>query len=185
MRTGKEPGRMKLSLLQIINRLAQRIMRRPPDFIIGGAANPYLLRWYVLGSRPDLTNPGRRTSRTLLGLCRIYIHRFDRSDDDRAHHDHPAASLSFGFAGRAVEHTIAAGGIHHRRELGAGQWRLRRAAFAHRIEIASGEHYYTLFIFFRNVREWGFHCPHGWVPWRKFVGADDPGMIGAGCGEAD
>lgn len=111
------------------------------------------------------------------------MHRFDRSDDDRAHHDHPAASLSLALWGKAVEHTIAAGGVHHRRELRAGQWRFRRATFAHRIEIAPGEHFWTLFIFFRNSREWGFHCPRGWVHWKKFVASNDPGAIGAGCGE--
>jgi hypothetical protein len=33
------------------------------------------------------------------------------------------------------------------------------------------------------VRDWGFHCPQGWVPWRKFVAADNPGAVGRGCGE--
>ena len=41
----------------------------------------------------------------------------------------------------------------------------------------------TVFVFFRNVREWGFHCPRGWVPWQQFVASDNPGAIGTGCGE--
>lgn len=169
-----------------MNRLAEsiilRVTRRPPDFIVGGQDNPYLLRWYVFGAKPHPTEP-RMTPRTLLGLMRAYVHEFRRSDDDRAHHDHPAASLSIGLSGRAMEHTIAAGGVHHRRELRAGSIRFRSAKFAHRIEIEPGERYRTLFIFFRNTREWGFHCPKGWVPWRQFVASNDPGSIGAGCGE--
>lgn len=169
-------------ILALARKLFQRIASREPDFTVGGKANPYLLRWYVLGAKPHRTEP-RPTPRTLLGLCRIYLHEFRRSDDDRALHDHPAASLSLGLWGRAIEHTIDAGGVHQRRELRAGQWRWRRARFAHRIEIAPGERYITLFIFFRNTREWGFHCPRGWVHWKKFTASNDPGAIGAGCGE--
>ena len=166
----------------IASAVARRTMKRDPDFIVGGKDNPYLLRWYVLGSRPHTTEP-RMTPRTLLGLLRPYVHEFRRSDDDRAHHDHPAASFSIGLWGRAIEHTIAAGGVHKRRELKAGGIRFRSARFAHRIEIFPGETYGTLFIFFRNVREWGFHCPNGWVHWKKFVASNDPGAVGAGCGE--
>jgi hypothetical protein len=41
----------------------------------------------------------------------------------------------------------------------------------------------TLFITGPKVREWGFHCPQGFVHWRDFVHPDDPGGIGPGCGE--
>jgi hypothetical protein len=169
-------------ILFLARKLAQRVTRRNPDFIVGGRGAPYLLRWYLLGSKPHRTEP-RPTPRTLLGLCRIYVHVFCRSDDDRALHDHPAASLSLGLWGSAIEETIEAGGVHKRRELRAGQWRFRRASFAHRIEIEPGRRYVTLFIFFRNTREWGFHCPRGWVHWKKFTASNDPGAIGAGCGE--
>lgn len=168
------------------NRLIERTIQRPPDFIVGGRGQPYLLRWYLLGGRwvnDRKTGKPRWVSRTVLGIVRPYLHCFLRSDDDRAHHDHPAPSLSAGLRGEATEHTIAAGGIHHRSALTAGQIRFRRSTFAHRIEIAPGAAYWTLFVFFVNVREWGFHCKNGWVPWRKFVAADDPGAIGAGCGE--
>lgn len=98
-------------ILSLARKLAQRVMRRRPDFIVGGHDDPYLQRWYVLGAEPHPTEP-RMTPRTLFGLCLIYVHRFDRSDDDRAHHDHPAASLSLALWGKAVEHTIAAGGVN-------------------------------------------------------------------------
>jgi hypothetical protein len=166
--------------------LIARCIQRPADFIIGGHDRPYLLRWYVLGSKRDRksADPRRdRTARTLLWMARPYLHCFRRSDDDRALHDHPAASISIALSGSAIEHTIDAGGIHRRRVIRAGQVRLRGARFAHRIEIAPGTQFWTLFIFFRNAREWGFHCPEqGWVHWEQFTAENDPGAIGRGCG---
>lgn len=168
---------------RIATAIIARATRRDPDFVVGGREDPYLLRWYLLGSKPD-PRVGKR-SRTILGLVRPYVHCFLRSDDDRAHHDHPAASISIALRGTAIEHTIAAGGIHHRRQLKAGQIRFRSAKFAHRIEIEPGTELWTLFIFGRNTRDWGFHCPErGWIPWWDFVAADDKGVIGPGCGDA-
>jgi hypothetical protein len=167
----------------IFQRIARLItvwaMSREPDVYIGGWENPYLLRHYVLGGY--MGKDGLLKSKTFLGLIRIYVHEFKRSDDDRAHHDHPAGSISIGLGGRAVEHTIAVGGIHHRRELRAGQIRCRSSKFAHRIELIPGERYFTMFIFFRNVREWGFHCPKGWVHWKDFTAPEDRGSVGIGC----
>lgn len=43
---------------------------------------------------------------------------------------------------------------------------------------------WTLFITARYKREWGFHCPKGWVPWRKFTDPSTGGnTVGAGCGD--
>jgi hypothetical protein len=40
---------------------------------------------------------------------------------------------------------------------------------------------WTVFITGPIVREWGFHCPKGWVHWREFTDARDSGSIGKGC----
>jgi hypothetical protein len=42
---------------------------------------------------------------------------------------------------------------------------------------------WTLFITGRRVRDWGFHCPKGWVPWQEFTDPTDSGRVGKGCGE--
>lgn len=52
--------------------------KRPPDFIIGSVEDPYLYRWYIIPKNKWFN---------------IYLHRFMRSDDDRALHDHPWWSL--------------------------------------------------------------------------------------------
>lgn len=158
-------------------RICRRIvMSRPEDVLIGGYDNPYLYRWYAI--------PRNR-------FLNVYIHGFARSDDDRALHDHPWMNLSVVLRGQYVEHTIDAGGIHHRSLLRAGSWRFRRSGrMAHRIEVNRADVWsllpgvvcWTLFITGPNYRVWGFHCPEkGWVPWQDFTAAGDATVIGRGC----
>lgn len=65
-------------------------MKRPPDFVVGEPENPYLLRWYII--------PKNR-------FFNIYLHKFCRSDDDRALHNHPWAwNLSIIIKGSYIEH---------------------------------------------------------------------------------
>ncbi len=144
-----------------------RITRRPPDFIIGGAERPYLLRWFVI--------PRNR-------LFNVYLHCFKRSDDDRALHDHPWANCSILLRGEYIEHTIAAGGINRREVLSAGAVRLRwTGRLAHRVELHAGD-CWTLFLTGPRYRQWGFHCPEqGWIHWERFTAPEDIGSVGKGC----
>lgn len=193
--------------------------RRPPDFIVGHDSpdGAYLNRWFLTPWRPWQRTLGERAranpswlNRTAERLARLlpnlYLHQFLRDDDDRALHDHPSWGASFLLSGSYIEHTIAAGGIHHRRWYKAGTLRFMRTRHAHRIELNGPMHYrpehdddgnvvsvigtrlperyacWTLFLFGPVVREWGFHCPeNGWVHWREFTAAGDPGMTGPGC----
>lgn len=155
---------MKLNLAEwIINRFARRF----PDVIIGGVRDPYLLRWWVIPRNP---------------MFNIYLHRFMRSDDDRALHDHPWVNLSILLRGEYVEYTIRAGGVAVEHLRCAGDWRFRLSGrIAHRIELTNG-HCWTLFITGPRYREWGFHCPRtGWVHWKKFSDPDDSHVVGRGC----
>jgi hypothetical protein len=160
--------RMPLRLLNILRGVESIAIRRPPDRIIGGADDPYMLRWHVI-----------RRNRWL----NIYLHHFLRSDDDRALHDHPWANVSILLEGAYVEHTIEAGGIHVHTRRVAGELKFRGAEAAHRIELSDGP-CWTLFLTGRVIRKWGFHCPRGWVPWQEFTNPADGGAtIGRGCGE--
>lgn len=139
--------------------------RRAPDVVIGEPDNVYLRRWWVI--------PRNR-------VFNVYLHRFSRSDDDRALHDHPwLFNLSVLLSGTYVEHTIDAGGIHRERALRAGQARFRFGGAPHRIELRHGE-VWTLFITGPVVRHWGFHCPRGWVHWSDFT-ANGGATVGKGC----
>lgn len=159
---------MKLPRLAawVARRMLATTLKREPDFIIGGGDRPYLLRWWLIPRNP---------------LVNVYLHQFMRSDDDRALHDHPWLSASLMLVNEATEHTIAAGGVHRRRVIRAGDVRLRGARFAHRIELHAGA-CLTLFITGPRLRAWGFHCAErGWVPWQRFTAPGDKGAIGKGC----
>ncbi len=134
-----------------------------PHFIVGGADRPYLLRWWLMPRNPWLN---------------VYLHKFVRDDDDRALHDHPWASLSICLAGSYRELTEA--GTFER---GAGSVVYRPAEHRHRIELFDGQPAWTLFVTGPRVRNWGFWCPQGFVPWQEFVSPGSDGEVGRGCGE--
>lgn len=162
----------------------RKFLRRPPDFIIGTADNPYLLRWHLI--------PRNR-------WCNIYLHKFLRSDDDRALHDHPWPSCSIILKGGYVEHLPDG----HAKHCKAGCITFRKAHQAHRVELLTdwwNSHLihlktlkftrpyrpcWTLFITGPKVRQWGFHCPKGWRHWREFcdvpTGEARGDEIGKGC----
>lgn len=144
---------------------ASSIMRsREPDFVIGPVDNPYLRRWWI-------------TPRNDFGP-NVYLHEILRSDDDRALHDHPWANTSMLLDGGYIEHTPE--GVFERRAPWVGS---REAESLHRLEVEDGGRAVTLFITGPKVRDWGFDCPNGWVPWQVFTASDNPGEIGRGCGE--
>lgn len=131
---------------------------RKPDEIIG---EKYMRRWHL-----------RRKSNS----WNLYLHRYDGSDDDRALHDHPWKSVSILLWGNLTE--ISTQGSHR-------LWpilpKFRSAEYAHRIQLNS-QYAYTLFFTFRKQREWGFHCPKGWMHWKDFT--DESGQnTGKGCGD--
>jgi hypothetical protein len=142
---------------------------REPDFVIGGRAEPYLRRWHVT---PRGEGPA------------VYLHHFLRSDDDRALHDHPYESTSILLRGSYCEHLPGGAAL---REVGSVVQ--RDALTPHRVELLAcpttgGElAVWTLFLTGPRVRDWGFHCPNGWVRWQDFVDQRDGGAIGRGCGE--
>ena len=147
-------------------RLIAHMSKRQPDVVIGGAERPYLLRWWLIPRNP---------------VFNIYVHKFLRSDDDRALHDHPWMNCSILLRGFYMEHTPDIAVV---RRVGDIVFR-RSGRMSHRIELfgepGNEEPCWTLFITGPRYREWGFHCPAGWVHWQKFTAADDPGAIGKGC----
>lgn len=119
---------------------------RTPDFIIG---DNYLRRWWII--------PRNR-------FFNIYLHEINKSDDDRALHDHPWWNLSIVLQGGYTE--VVPSGSYLRK---AGQFILRSGKTLHRLVIPKGGQAVTLFITGPNYRPWGFACPKGWRPWKSFV----------------
>lgn len=157
----------KRVLVWLQSRAGRISSSREPNFLIGGAEDPYMRRWWVI-PRNKMFN--------------IYLHHFRHSDDDRALHDHPWVNCSILLFGSYVEHTIAAGGVERAEHYAEGAMKMRFATAAHRIELDDGP-CWSLFITGPVMREWGFHCSKGWRPWRQFVDDRDNGKIGAGCSD--
>lgn len=161
-------------LLELALRFVERTMAaRKPDLTIfrEDSAGPYLERWMLF----------RKNS-----FGNIYLHRFSASDNPTPH-DHPYANLSWVLSTGYYE--ILAGELRYRRP---GSFVFRRPTTPHRI-ILSEDMFLrktepipvlTIFLHGPRVRDWGFHCPRGWVRWQDFVDVR-PGehSVGRGCGE--
>lgn len=142
---------------------ADGVMQRGPDFVIGEPV--YLRRWWIV-PRNEMQN--------------VYLHHGLRDDDDRALHDHPWPNQSLLIRGSYRE--ITPHGIFVREP---GSLITRAATDAHRLELVDGEPFVSLFFTGPKVRDWGFHCPNGWVHWRDFTAGDNGELVGRGCGEID
>ena len=150
----------KYSSLSEMQEWAFSIMRRTPDFIIG---DDYLRRWWVMPRN---------------AFCNVYLHEIRKSDDDRAMHDHPWDNSSYLLIGRYVEHMPDGTALRE-----AGDFIERAAMALHRLEVLPGETAVSLFCTGPKIREWGFQCPNGWIPWQKFTSPTDSSKTGKGCGE--
>jgi hypothetical protein len=117
-----------------------------PRRVIGAERrSPLLIRYFLLRS-------------SVLG---IYLHKLCRSDEDRALHDHPWTFISVILTEGYIEHTPSGG-----RKVRPGSILYRPAEWQHRLELKRPA--WTLVFRFHRRREWGFHCPSGWLPWQQF-----------------
>lgn len=162
-----------------ITRLLSAIF--PFKVIMNCNHDPYLIRWYVF-----------KTKRVTL-----FIHKFVRSDEDRALHDHPWPFLVIPIWRGYWEHSYRpshydeAGQIEYaaenvrRRVLPIIGTRYRSALYRHRVELLKDQPSFrgaieddllpppelpawSLFFHFKREREWGFHPPEGFIPWQKW-----------------
>lgn len=167
-----------------------KYFKREPDLIIGGKENPYMLRWWIIPKNP---------------IFNIYLHKFLRSDDDRALHDHPwLFNCSILLKGeyleivpenkkkwpedlstkavwrRAVGVYFRPGIAPHRVQL-FRKWIPSKTVFKG-MRLAQEEPVWTIFITGPRIREWGFYCPKGWVLWTKFTNnSGNESTVGKGC----
>lgn len=129
----------------------------------------------------------------------IYLHKFLKSDEDEALHDHPWNWCSIILKGSYIEWTNPTGGpgfiddVAKLRKQGSVAFRMPEVA--HRVELSPDyskwdfDHdwfklkpVWTLFLTGPKKRVWGFHCPKGWVEWTKFT-TGPMGSVRVGCGE--
>lgn len=138
----------------------------------------YLQRWIVFRAGKDGEGFG------------INIHKFLRSDEDRAVHCHPWAWLVVPLWRGYIEHTEErrysrperiplggwdAGGARpdyiipsQRRVLPFLGIRFRAATYRHRVELIDGKPAWSLFFRFKRTRVWGFWPAEGFIPFNQW-----------------
>lgn len=150
----------------LLPRLQKMAASREPNFQVtrDGGIEIYLKRWWVI----------KRNNR-----MNVYLHNM-LLDDDPILHDHPYWSLSLVLTDGIYEvyvrnPSVDGPGAKEEREVKAGQWVWRGSEFAHQLIVVKPA--WTLFFTGPRVREWGFWCPKGWLPWHKYVAVNqDPSV---------
>lgn len=140
--------------------------QRLPDFTIGPPSDLQVERWFAIPRNP---------------FGNVYIHKFYRSDPD-VPHDHPWDNYSLILRGRYIEEFLDGRRVERRE----GDSFTRRAEDAHRVIVEPDDILPVTTLFWTGPvrRDWGFHCPRGWVSWRDFVEVRSNGnMTGRGCGD--
>ena len=131
--------------------------------IVNCDRDPYLHRWYLFRSER-------------LG---IFLHKFVRSDEDRALHDHPWAFVVIPLWRGYIEHSdvrvrhdltnvVEVRMNVHRRVWPILGTRYRPATYRHRVELVGGRPSWSLFFRFKKIRFWGFWPKTGFVDWQKW-----------------
>lgn len=176
-------------LADLLIRLLLRLSRGKPRVINGrdDASKPYLTRYFL--TRRSRDTEGMDGAEAPPPTWGIYLHHFQRSDDDGALHNHPwswAVSLvlkggyseerrvddgcklcSFGLHGGVHSHVV-------RRRV--RPWTLNfltRRSF-HRIDLLDAEGAWTLFLVGPVVQSWGFwdRDAKRFTPWKRFLGVE-------------
>jgi hypothetical protein len=111
------------------------------------------------------------------------IHIFWRGDDDPNCHDHPADFWTFPLTSY-MEAFLDSSGNMDVRVVKAFRLHRRKAEFAHLLLGRFGptraprwdarSPIVTLVWWGKKRREWGFHTPKGWVPWRTYTNTPEP-----------
>jgi hypothetical protein len=143
---------------------------RKPDLIIGPVDDPQTLRWHLFKFR---------------GL-QVALHRWCRSDSDRALHDHTGNNISILLTGRYREWFSHAWEKPYYKVRWPFVPYFRIGEMPHRVELYNGP-LWSIWVRFPSRREWGFWCPKGWRHWRDYVaereGYYQTGIstVGRGC----
>lgn len=146
----------------------------PRKEVIHRDGDPYLTRWWLV----DTQHRGR-----------LYLHRFHRSDAD-VHHDHPWSFWSLILKGGYYEWTPSpwicrdtpgCSEPEVARWYRPGRLLRRPATWRHRVEIPTDlrGRVWSLVWTGPKVRDWGFWCPRGWIPFQEHNSRRE--ATGEGC----
>lgn len=109
--------------------------------------------------------------RWILFRCKawgIYLHKFMRSDYDRALHDHPWPFISVILKqGYWEEHDQTRDGRKTLEWRRPGSVLLRPGQWRHRVVLSDNKPSWSLILVGRRFKAWGFFLPTGWCWWRQ------------------
>jgi hypothetical protein len=144
---------------------------RQPDLTIGPADNPQTLRWHIFRSRG----------------WQLSLHKWLRSDDDRALHDHSGHNISI-ILNHGYYEVLSHAWEPYNCKFRFILWPyFRRAGVPHRIQLSGYVPVWSLWLRWPPIREWGFHCPKGWRHWKEYCDTRDysasgsTSWVGPGC----
>lgn len=166
----------------------------PPRVIFDrDGVSPYLSRWYLIGEPPPTDETGQTLPSAGGPRFGVFLHRFHRSDQDAALHNHPwewarALILAGGYVEErrvdgpgdrsvrirradsdGITRFCAIHGVsrHIRRP---GSWVHINADDYHRVDLLEDDSW-SLFIAGPKVASWGFWDRHTGetLPWREFI----------------
>lgn len=157
----------------------RHVRLRCADVVIPSEAHPYMYRWQPMreyfAHSNDLQHINALAKLIALPFkpVNVYIHRFVRSDDDLALHDHPWPWASLVLQGSYDEHVPInrpdpAGPTFRQHRARDSYMICQDGASPHRVELSETQPL-TLFITGAKYREWGFHCNTGWRHHKNFT----------------
>lgn len=138
--------------------------------------SPYLSRWYLIGKRrdPDPYLDGQLREDDTSGWGKLpfhlFLHRFHRSDDDGALHNHPWKwAVSFILAGGYLEE-YREGDEVLRRHVKPLRFNFLTKDSYHRVDLVNGEAW-SLFLVGPTIDTWYFWDRNrkARCHWRKFI----------------
>ncbi len=150
-------GAAQVWLLTILHRLFDG------KIIVNCEREPYLYRWYLI-KREWLS---------------VFLHKFVRSDEDRALHDHPWSFVVIPIWRGYIEHSDVENPLTGERSLVkhrvypliSSRW--RQAEYRHRVELLTDQHgqllpSWSIFIHFKRRRLWGMWPSNVFTAWNKW-----------------
>lgn len=124
--------------------------------VVGEPSSPLMIRWVLFRCE----------------AFGIYVHKFLRSDHERALHDHPWPFVAIILkGGYREEHDQTIDGRPIIEWRWPGQILLRPAEWRHRIILSPGTTSWSLCLVGRRCRRWGFFTSRGWCHWRRYNAA--------------
>lgn len=171
---------LALVVVLLLNLWVQSTLARMPDLIIGPQRHPQTLRWHLLRWHG----------------WQLALHKWLRSDDDRALHDHSGDNVSVILSLQGYNEIVRKCSYDGHKFFNSDTMHLRfpfipyfrKAETPHRVILHSHRPVWTLWLRCPSRRAWGFHCPSGWRHWQEYTSTRDysaPGSVsevGPGCG---